>query len=669
MKIILQAILHNRSKKKHYMFENISSCFRRTTGKRIHFASGSPTVDGDSSGILAETVAKAGLAMHVRTELVRDSESFLTLVRKHFPDVETASREAFLLTLSGEGAVLVSRLERGLFYAANVLVDETAEFSGNPQELSVFETPVLPERGLKLYLPPPTEEGFREFYRIVDFAASCKYNFLMLELGGALEYLSHPEINEGWREYAADMRSSPGRTLKIQNAFPWRKNSIHSENGGGMVVSQKEFLKLTEYCRRRFFEIVPEMPFLSHRDYLLTRHRELAERPSDPYPDTCCPKNPEYQHLCRDLLDEVIALLHPARINICHDEFYSIGLCPRCAGIPAPELYADDVNRIADYLKFRGIKPVMWGEKLLDSHWLTGEPIGGAAVPETEKTEALPATWPALDKVRDGIEIFHWYWGVDRKLEEKFASRGFDYCFANFNASDFKDWRRRASAPHARGVCISNWGTTSMRTLQRNGVLYDLVYASFLLWNSGFSSEDYPLLDTLTRRRLYRMGKTRFAPGTPLMTVCHTVETDVPFKYFFDGFLLNEKDYHLGDHVFRSVKSGREYCLPVILGSNITGASVSGSRSDSPDAPGDKYYSDGRFRESAFETLTVRSSNGVLWSFCRYSDPCPGEKLEYLGFRAAINPPAAVKLAWFASGAPDRPDLESEIRQWCPGQN
>ena len=155
--------------------------------------------------------------------------------------------------------------------------------------------------------------------------------------------------------------------------------------------------------------------------------------------------------------------------------------------------------------------------------------------------EALPATFPAIDAVDPSVEIFHWYWGVDRHLEENFAARGMNYCFANFNAPAFKDWSGRISAPHARGVCISNWGQTSLRTLQRNGVLYDLAYSSFLLWNPCFGSEDYPDIDRLTFRRLYRLGEPEKQDDMQVLTLCHTVQTDLRFQYFFDGFLLDEK--------------------------------------------------------------------------------------------------------------------------------
>ena len=93
------------------------------------------------------------------------------------------------------------------------------------------------EVAIKVYVSMD-EKGLEEFKKIIDFAAGCKYNTVMLELGGALEYKSHPEINEGWLEYASFMNEYPGKTLVMQNCFGWEKNSIHSENGGGKIVPQ-----------------------------------------------------------------------------------------------------------------------------------------------------------------------------------------------------------------------------------------------------------------------------------------------------------------------------------------------------------------------------------------------------------------------------------------------
>lgn len=599
-------------------------------GKKLLFPPGTPRISGSVPPIFSRTAEKitVSLPMVFRKEEI---EKLNGEARIHFPDAPQASEEGCLLTVTDKGAMIRAATENGLFYGLQILLTEIE--SSGVHELTLYETPVAPERGLKLYLPPPTERGFAEFKQIVDLAARCKYNFIMLELGGAMEYKSHPEINEGWIAYAMEMNEYPGKTLEVQKRFPWRKNSIHTENGGGKVLSQKQILELAAYCRERYFEVVPEMPSLSHSDYLLTRHRELSERRDDPFPDTCCPFNPEYHKLFFELIDEVAALLNPRRIHIGHDEYYSIGLCPRCQNQKASDLYANDINRICDYLRSKNIRTVMWGEKLLDSHWLNGEPIGGAASPAGPEMEALPATFQAIGKIDPSIEIFHWYWGVDRNLDLEFSGHGMDYCFANFNAPAFKDWHKRIANPHVRGICVSNWGETSLRTLQRNGVLYDLVYGGFLLWNPELGSEDYPELNEWTIRTLYRFGKEQFPPGASLLTVCHTTQTDFHFEYFFDGFVLDEKKYYMGDHIFRSQKSGREYRFPVIFGSNISNADVDSVRKDDPDSIRDSYDLNSQYREAAFETLPVHDgADGKMWYYCRYLNPCPCEELEYLRF-------------------------------------
>ena len=104
---------------------------------------------------------------------------------------------------------------------------------------------------------------------------------------------------------------------------------------------------------------------LSHSDYLLMPHPELAERAEDPYPDTYCPSNPGSYELLFDLLEEVIEVLEPKIVNIGHDEYYSVGLCDKCKNKPAEELLAGDITKIHDFLAERGVKTMMWGDKRL----------------------------------------------------------------------------------------------------------------------------------------------------------------------------------------------------------------------------------------------------------------------------------------------------------------
>ena len=246
----------------------------------------------------------------------------------------------------------------------------------------VYNYPSENFRMVKLY--PPSEENFGFFKEFVDLLCAYGFNTLMLEIGGAMEYKSHPEVNEGWIEYAKitsehinGRGDNPHFPFKDENTY-FFKNSIHCENAEGGVISQEKIKELVEYCKARHLEIIPEMPSLSHSDYLLTRHPELAERKEDIFPDCYCPSNEGSYELLFDLLTEVIEVFKPKRLNIGHDEFYSMCLCEKCRKKDPAELYADDIKKIHAFLKSKGVVTMMWSDKLIYMVDKTGTHWGGA---------------------------------------------------------------------------------------------------------------------------------------------------------------------------------------------------------------------------------------------------------------------------------------------------
>ena len=601
----------------------------------LQIPDGAVTADRNIPPAAIELLKQTKLALAVK--FCQLSPQDLLFKMQEFFAVESIKNKSFLAELSAEGLQIYAADAAGCFYAVQSFC--------NLIDSGVFRAAVwaeIPrgESGIKLYLPSPAAEGIADFKRIIDFAVRCKCSFVMLELGGALEYKTHPEINQAWIEYCRVMNEYPGKTLDVQNAFPWRKNSIHSENGGGSYLTQQLFAELAAYCRERFLEVIPEMPSLSHSDYILQSHPELAERPNDPFPDTCCPLNKEYHKLYFDLLDEVIELIRPQRINICHDEFYSMNLCDRCRGKDPAQLYAQDINTIAQYLHAKGVQPMIWGEKLLNSHWQNGEPIGGAAVPESDNLEALPAVYPAAGFLSEKLEIMHWYWTVDRKLDEVYAQKNYSYYFANLSPAMFKDWSKRIAAPFAAGTCVSNWGQTQWRTLQRNGVLYDLLYTSLLMWNDQFTEDDFEFLDQAVFQLLYNWNHGR---SKNTLEVTHTVDTPMKFKYFFDGFLLDEKSFYLGEHIFTS-SSGEVLRLPVIFGSNISNCNVLPERTADPEGLRDAWVYNLQHTEVSGECLKFTDDENCVWYTCKYDLPAGELGWQYKGFETAPGKDFQVKL-------------------------
>ncbi len=619
------------------MKNNLCNEFVRTFGPVRHGISARVCVLG-APGVLQEAFARAIRRYgrengEIRT--IRFSETFPAALRQECGAPAKLPDGTFAIRATGGEITVYSESPRGALYGGC----EVLRLFEKPEihDALIYAAPLLERRGLKVYLPNPDEKGFADFRKLVDLLLRLRANFLMIEVGGAMEFKSHPEINAGWVEYSAFMNEYSGKPQKIQHSFDWNKNSIHTTNGGGKVVSQADLAKLLDYCRERQIEVVPEMPSLAHCDYLLTRHPELAERPEDPYPDTCCPNHPAYYPLLFDLFDEIIQVFKPKRMHIGHDEYYSVGLCPRCQGKDAGDIYAEDIRRCRDFLASRGVKTMIWGEKLLNASFPNGLTCGGAEVKVWHQPDngiVTPPTHHAIDKMPEDLEIMHWYWSIDRQLEEEFSRRGMSMMLGNFHGRNIPDWGKRRRAANLTGVSISNWGATDLRTLQRNGILFDLVSTAAMEWNSRFDAEQlYPELRDWTLQELYRIRQGALPLGKCLEIV-HTTDAQKDYKLFFDGYFVDEKADLLGYHVLRGA-SGKVIELPVIYGSNISHDRVSFDR-HMPPREGENYDSytlDMRLLESSYETLPHREQNGRVFYRTQYPLTAPEESYTYVTFR------------------------------------
>lgn len=547
--------------------------------------------------------------------------------------------DAYKIQVDPDGITVLGASESGVFYGAQKLLMQLE--TGDWETLTRVYVPVCDLRGMKLYLPEPTEQGLRDFKQLADLLARYHFNFVMIETGGAMEYKSHPEINEGWIEYSEFMNEYSGKPGKIQHSFDWRKNSIHTTNGGGKVVPQTMIKEMIDYCRERFMEVVPEMPSLSHCDYLLTRHHELAERQDDPYPDTVCPEHPDYYPLLWDLIDEHIALFQPKRMHLGHDEYYSVAHCPRCKHLKAPEIYAADLKKCRAYLKERGVELMIWGEKLLDSRLPDGEGCGGADVygmVNGERVLLTPAIWPCRDLLEKDIQIMHWYWSIDRDYDKVYEECGFPMMFGNMRSATLPEWEKRIRAANFMGTCCSNWGATDPVTLQRNGMYFEIAYTHYLHW--GNPNDFAPWRDAAFDG-VYSFFNARNKPGR-YMEVLHKTDEARPYHTYYDGYFVNEEADLLGHHIFRS-GDGQELRFPVIYGSNISSGSAKFEREDSSvqltdpelalDCRRDTYGLDLQLFETVGRGRPELAGN-VVAARTRYLLPDDGKVYTYAGFEA-----------------------------------
>ncbi len=517
--------------------------------------------------------------------------------------------EEYVISL-GENTFIYANEYIGFLRAASTIMQMSAA-----EELTqtlIYDYPACSLRGYRVYMPG--KETLEDFKKMIDFIAYYKYNTLVLEIGGAMEYKRHPKINEKWVEFCKECSKYSGRSEEIQRSQWWKKNSIHYENGDGSYLTQEECRALAEYCYDRGVEIIPECPTLSHSDYICMAYPEIAERENDLYPDTYCPSNPETYKIVFDILDEVIDVFDPKRINIGHDEFYSVAVCDRCSGKNESDVFAGDVKVLSEYLASKGIETLMWGEKLLKARFHDGNKIGGW-YDEYERNGVkfkIPDMFDCADKMPKGVTYIHWYWNFGEHLDDEFHSRNYPVVFGNFSAELCDNYRTRINRG-VKGGIISNWGSNAEEYMQRNNQFFDLAYSAYALWSDSYNDSDRDSLAAAVEAELYKKHNSKIK--NPIK-VRHCAYHYIDSPMFWCGIFIDDEKYILGKYkITYSDKS--EAFLPVKFGTNI-GPFTSPIKQN--------------FREVLYSTLPIRNAEGCIFEHL-YENPYPEktiEKIEYV---------------------------------------
>ncbi|MDY5014655.1 MAG: family 20 glycosylhydrolase [Eubacteriales bacterium] len=560
------------------------------------------------------------------------------------PDAGAVPEDSFLIDSREPVVRVYADGIRGHLYGAYALLQDARE-SADGMTVGrgvTFDRPRCPFRGLKVYMPAP--DDLASFYRTVDLLCSLRYNTIIIEVGGAMEYKRHPEINAAWIDYCREMNRYPERADEVQNhTFPGAKNSIHFENGGGKWLTQDTVRGLVAYCRDRGLEVIPECPTLSHSDYLLMPHPELAERADDYFPDVYCPSNPDTYRLVFDVLDEVIDVFSPKILHIGHDEYYSIGVCPRCKGKSGEEIYAADINRLYTYLKERGIRTMLWSEKLIDAISTTGVHYGGSELRRRHEDGSVeivrPATWRAIDMVPRDIIAHHWYWSIAEYFDDEYNKRGIPLWYGNFEPVGFLDWNRRL-AQGAQGGSPSHWSSLEDATLQRNGVFLSLFYGTLLFWDETYDDARFPEYIDAVFREMF-LTANRETLSHPHFTIEHTTTVLRPYQYLSSVPMQLTRDT-IGHYEVR-YEDGETLEIPLVYGLNITNKSrnwervYQGSSANSYGvAERDTYAFDSLLREVSYTTLPQRDGADT---FFRIVVPNPHPEKRVVSVRAVKTAP------------------------------
>lgn len=403
-------------------------------------------------------------------------------------------------------------------------------------------------RCVKLYIPP--RDGISQFENFLEFCAYQGINTVILELGGAFEYINHKEINEGWVDYCKQFAYSSDATLHAQYANNFPKNAIHSENGGGNFLSRAEMLRIVDCCAKLGLEIIPEVPSLSHSDYLLARHHDFAERKEDVNADHYCPSNGAVYTLLFELMDEVIEVFNPRYINIGHDELYSVAICEKCRGKSAEDLFVNDIMRIYEYLLSRGVGVIMWADKLLESRDKTGINYGGSQlsmVYEEEKGGGvvnIGSVYGAAKRLPKDIILLHWHYLFGESSDNELISLGYKIIFGNINPVSMPNCKNRLLKKGSLGYCVSNWSSAAPHSLQRNGIYFSIAYMNCML--KGEITENLKTDIEKISNNLYNYRKNQLKGE--IVEITHSCSEPITHREFVDGNSMDYQRDYLGHY-------------------------------------------------------------------------------------------------------------------------
>ncbi len=450
--------------------------------KNLELKDGELCLDG---GVYTADVSDEEAAAFIRAVKSMELTSGEGNIRlKH--DSSIQSSEGYEISV-GDTVEIRSRSVLGFSYAAATL----SQLISDKYTVSRFEIkdePYKKIRGVHMYLPP--DYAIEEFCHFVDVLVQLKYNTIILEMGGGMEYERHPEINTAWHKFCREARDYPRGPQGLQASQSDWKNSTHVELTDGGILKKTQVKYIVDYARSCGMEVIPEIQALSHCYYLTLAHRDIAERPYEPWPDTYCPLNEDSYRLYFDVASEIHELLNFKRVSIGHDEVRIIGYCPRCKEHTGHELLAYEINRLYDFYKALGVEVWMWGEKLQNFETHKGRVGEGfEKYDRFGRLWKLNETYKAIDKIPTDIVMLDWYYSHAPFTEKEFMDRGINEIYGNFLGSSITNWQERSKRKNVLGAEVSTWCLVNENEIGRNGWMPELTFSSAVLWQDDYCDD------------------------------------------------------------------------------------------------------------------------------------------------------------------------------------
>ncbi|MCW3785291.1 glycoside hydrolase family 20 protein [Plebeiibacterium sediminum] len=369
------------------------------------------TEDFENEIAFFQTVAKASVGSSLSAT---EGQSKIYLIKSD----EITVPESYSIQINSNEIKLIAGDQKGIFYAIETLrqIISTSAITKSTEEtillpqLRIQDQPKYSWRGMHL-------DVSRHFFSIdflkkyVDVLAYYKINKLHLHLtddqGWRLEIKKYPLLTEqgAWRTFNAQ-DSVCMKMAKEDPLYAIDTTHIIQKNGKtlyGGFYTQDQMKAFVKYASKRHVEIIPEIDMPGHMMAAINIYPNLSATGKSSwgklFSTPLSPVKEEVYTFIENILDEVIQVFSSDYVHIGADEVEKSSWMEsaQCQAFMKKNGFTTDkqlqgyfVNRVADYLKSKNKKVIVWDDALEDDidstlnvmywrNWIGGVPEKVAA--------------------------------------------------------------------------------------------------------------------------------------------------------------------------------------------------------------------------------------------------------------------------------------------------
>jgi len=390
--------------------------------------------------------------------------------------------DGFEIRVTENECVISAGCKRGFVYAVDAFVQLASDNGIRCCEL--LDKPMVEFRGIHVGLPGKKDLSFfKKFIR--EIVVPMRYNSIIIVICAAMRFDNFPEINSTWLTAIKNYKEGKSPRMPFSGFVSC---DIYEKN---------EIIELCNWIRQFGIEIIPEIQTFFHAQYITAAYPQLAEIPAKTenesfgnlymadnnhnsfYAHNMCPLHEDYYKYVFGIADEIIETIKPERyVHMGHDEGYFLGQCEKCSKHDKAKLFADEVNKLNEYVKSKNLTMMIWSD-MFHTEYRFG---GVYTCPE------------AVNYVDDDVIMldFTWYFHTESDIEDALLKNDFKVAYGNLYSSHFPRYDSRIRKKGIIGGQISMWVQCDEDRYAYEGKMYDTLYTGNMLWSTSYNS-DYRL--------------------------------------------------------------------------------------------------------------------------------------------------------------------------------